>query len=147
MTCQTCQICNNQKQCNPMTWMTQLTFTFIGGFIQDGLGWHNLAIPLGTKKNKKQKVTWINDRLHDYGQKDEEEFTVCIPLMPHFLWLHAYKCKHKYLLPLNNCVNQASQSSLSAFVRWRLLKGFPSREKTGSPGQKLFVPGLSLPPM
>ena len=89
------------------------------------------------KPNKKQKVTWINDRLHDYGQKDKE-FTVRIPLMPHFLWLHAYRCKHKYLLPLNNCVNEALQICLSAFVRWRLLKGFPSREKPG-PRAKSFL--------
>lgn len=30
---------------------TQLTFTFVGGFIQDGLGGHNLAIPSVTEKN------------------------------------------------------------------------------------------------
>lgn len=74
--------------------MLQLTFTFVCGFIQDGLGRHNLAIPARRRKqNTGSLIGYVTE-----GQQEKSAPIICIAIMPYYLRLHAYRCKLEFVL-------------------------------------------------
>lgn len=60
----------------------QLTFTFVGGFIQDGLRWHDLAIP--TRGDRVLETTWSMTDEVISGQREETAPSTCRSIPPHF---------------------------------------------------------------
>lgn len=79
----------SNDQANPNQAAALLTFTLVGGFIQDGLGRHNFAISVRTKKINKKQGSMAASRV--VGSLSVH---FSLPTCPQA----AYRCTHEYLL-------------------------------------------------
>lgn len=120
-------IYNNNKNKKNMTTQSlkrllEFTFTFVGSFVQDGLGRHNFAIPSGKKQEHRIQDEWV-DKVTT-RQQEESAPTTCMPIFINFPWLPDYRRKHEYkILCATICVHLMILRGTENFV-WLLPRVF-----------------------
>lgn len=80
--------------------LLEFTFTFVGSFVQDGLGRHNFAIPSGKRQEHRIQDEWV-DKVTT-RQQEESAPTTCMPIFINFPWLPDYRRKTRIQNPLCN---------------------------------------------